>query len=66
MRDASCSSSPRPGASRRARPARRSYLRNALDSISEGAPLTDVDLEFLAAETGTDRVYVAEVIDGLR
>jgi hypothetical protein len=45
---------------------RRSYLRNALDSVPEEVQLTDIDLEFLAAETRTDRTYVREIIDGLR
>jgi cysteine synthase len=45
---------------------RRSYLRNALDSVPEEVPLMDIDLEFLAAETRTDRTYVREIIDGLR
>ena len=45
---------------------RRSYLRNALDSVPEEVRLTDADLEFLAAETRTDRTDVEEIIDGLR
>jgi cysteine synthase len=45
---------------------RRSYLRNALDSVPEGAVLQDADWEFLAAETRTDLSYVEEVIDGLQ
>jgi cysteine synthase len=45
---------------------RRSYLRNALGSVPEEVKLTDIDLEFLAAETRTDRTYVREIIDGVR
>lgn len=42
---------------------RRSYLRHALDSIAEGEALSEVDLEFLVAETRTSREYVMEVVD---
>jgi len=45
---------------------RRSYLRNALAALPEHASLTDVDFEFLAAETGRDRVFVEETVDELR
>jgi len=45
---------------------RRSYLGHALDALPEGEPLSDVDREFLAAETRTDQSYVQEVIDELR
>ena len=45
---------------------RRSYVRNTLDSLPEGASLGDADLEFLAAETRADQPYVREIIDELR
>ncbi len=44
---------------------RRSYLRNALGSLAEGAVLEDVDMTFLAAETRTTPVYIQEVIHAL-
>jgi cysteine synthase len=44
---------------------RRSYLRNALASVVAGAELSEVDLEFLAAETRATRSYVEEVIDDI-
>ena len=45
---------------------RHSYLRHALASLPAGAPLGDVDLEYLAAETRTSRTCVQENIDALR
>jgi cysteine synthase len=45
---------------------RHSYLRNALASLPAGRTLGDVDLDFLAAETRTDRSYVEEGIHALR
>ena len=45
---------------------RRLYLRHAIDSLPEGTCLSDVDLEFLAADTRTERSYVERVIDELR
>jgi cysteine synthase len=45
---------------------RRSYLRNALDTLAEGQSLSTVDIEFLAAETRTTPSYVEEVIDAMR
>jgi cysteine synthase len=45
---------------------RRLYLRRASESLPEGATLSDVDLDFLAAETRTSRGYVQESIDELR
>lgn len=42
---------------------RRSFLRNALNSIPEGTPLGENDLAFLAAETRTDPTYVEEIIN---
>ena len=42
---------------------RRSYLRNAAGELREGGELLETDLEFLAAETKTDRNYVQEVLD---
>jgi cysteine synthase len=45
---------------------RRSYLRNALASLSTDTLLSPTDLEFLAAETRTTTAYVQEVINALR
>ena len=45
---------------------RRSYLRNALGSVPGDAPLSECDLEFLAAETRLPRHKVETVIDELR
>ena len=45
---------------------RRLYLQRALESIPAGAQLSEVDLEFLAAETRTSHTYVAEVLRALR
>ena len=45
---------------------RRSYLRNALASVPEHAQLSDVDIEFLAAETRSGRAFVEEAIDELQ
>ena len=45
---------------------RRSYLRNALASLPEHAQLSDVDIEFLAAETRRGRAFVEETIDELQ
>jgi hypothetical protein len=42
---------------------RRSYLRNAIESLPEGVRLTGVDVEFLAAETRSSKDYIQEVID---
>ena len=42
---------------------RRSYLRNAIESLAEGVRLSGVDIEFLAAETRSSQEYVQEVID---
>ena len=44
---------------------RRSYLRNAIKSLPEDTSLSEVDLEFLAEETCTNRNYLQEFIDGL-
>jgi hypothetical protein len=41
----------------------RSYLRHALATLSEGEQLAEIDLKFLAAETGTEQSYVEEIID---
>jgi len=43
---------------------RREYLRHAIESLPEGATLTDVDVEFLATETHTARGYVQELVWG--
>ena len=45
---------------------RRSYLHNAMESLGESARLSEVDVEFLAAETRSSRNYVQEVIDETR
>ncbi len=45
---------------------RQSYLRHALDSIPQGARLSDADLEFLAADTRTNPAHIQEIIDGMR
>jgi cysteine synthase len=44
---------------------RRSYLRNALNSLTEGQKVTEKDLEFLAADTKSTQNYVREVINEL-
>jgi cysteine synthase len=45
---------------------RRSYVRNALETLSEGErSLGDIDLEFLAAETRSNRTYIEEVVNEL-
>jgi cysteine synthase len=45
---------------------RRLYLQRAIESLPETASMTEVDLDFLAAETRTSRAYVQESIDELR
>jgi cysteine synthase len=45
---------------------RRLYLRRALESVPDGSSLSDVDMEFLAAETRTDRTYVERALDDLQ
>lgn len=45
---------------------RRLYLQRAVEPLPEGATLGDVDIEFLAAETRSDRGYVQGIIDELR
>jgi len=42
---------------------RRSYLRNALDSIPEGENVTETDIAFLTAETKSEETFVREVIE---
>jgi cysteine synthase len=42
---------------------RHSYLRNALDTLTPGQTLSELDLAYLAAETKTSRRYVEELID---
>jgi hypothetical protein len=45
---------------------RRSYVRNALETLPEGKrSLADTDLEFLAAETRSSRAYIEEVVNEL-
>ena len=43
---------------------RRSYIRNAMNSLPEGASLSEVDLDYLAEETQTSRHYVQKVCAG--
>jgi len=45
---------------------RRLYLQRAIESLPETASVSEVDLDFLAAETRTSRGYVQESIDELR
>jgi cysteine synthase len=45
---------------------RRSYLRNAMAAVPEGAALNHTDLEFLAAETRTTLSFVRKVADEMR
>ncbi len=45
---------------------RRSYLRNAIGALPQEVRVSEVDLEFLAAETRMNRTYVQEVIDEMR
>jgi len=45
---------------------RRLYVRRAVESLPEGATLSDVDLEFLAAETRTSRGCVQGIVNELR
>jgi hypothetical protein len=42
---------------------RRSYLRNALDSLPEGENVTETDIAFLVAESKSDDTYVREAIE---
>ena len=44
---------------------RHSYLQHAIESVPEDMILSDVDLDFLAEETRTNRDYVQEFIDGM-
>jgi cysteine synthase len=45
---------------------RREYLQRALASLPSGSSVSAADIEFLAADTKTDRDYVEGVIDELR
>jgi len=45
---------------------RRSYLHHAIESLSEGERLSDVDIDFLVAETRSSKTYVQEIINELR
>jgi 2-amino-4-ketopentanoate thiolase beta subunit len=45
---------------------RRSYLRNALSSLPEGARLSEADIEFLALETRASTINVKEILHVLR
>jgi cysteine synthase len=42
---------------------RRSYVRHALESIADGQSLSEIDLDFLAAETHSSCAYVEEVVN---
>ncbi|MGW8188382.1 MAG: 2-amino-4-oxopentanoate thiolase subunit OrtB, partial [Desulfobacterales bacterium] len=42
---------------------RRSYLRNALNSLAEGEKITETDMAYLVAETKSDETYVKEAIE---
>ena len=42
---------------------RRSYLRNALNSLAEGEKITATDIAFLVAESKSDETYVREAIE---
>ena len=42
---------------------RRSYLHHAIESLTEGKRLSDVDIDFLAAETRSTKSYVQEIIN---
>jgi cysteine synthase len=42
---------------------RRSYLHHAFESLTEGKSLSDVDIDFLAAETRSTKNYVQEIIN---
>jgi hypothetical protein len=42
---------------------RRSYLRNAMDSLRQGETVTEADISFLAAETKSDETTVREAIE---
>lgn len=44
---------------------RRAYIRNAVGQLRDGEKLDTTDLDFLAEETTTDRIYVQETIDEL-
>lgn len=44
---------------------RRSYLHHAIESLSEGEQLSDVDIDFLVAETHSSKTYVQEIINEL-
>ena len=44
---------------------RRSYLHHAIESLSEGEDLSDVDIDFLVAETRSSKSYVQEIINEL-
>ncbi|HVN84256.1 MAG TPA: 2-amino-4-oxopentanoate thiolase subunit OrtB [Candidatus Binatia bacterium] len=45
---------------------RREYVRHAIESVPAEAKLSDVDIEFLAAETRTDSAVMRRLIDELR
>ena len=42
---------------------RRSYVRHALESIADGQSLSEIDLDFLAAETRSSCTYIEEVVN---
>ncbi len=45
---------------------RKSYLRNAVSSLAEDDPLSEVDFQFLAAETRTSQPYVEDIVNEMR
>jgi cysteine synthase len=42
---------------------RRSYVRHALEAVHGEQPMSEIDLDFLAAETRSSRAYVKEVVN---
>lgn len=42
---------------------RRSYLHHAMESLTGGKILSDIDIDFLAAETHSTKAYVQEIIN---
>jgi len=45
---------------------RRSYLQHAIESLGEGERLSEIDIDFLVAETNSNKIYVQEIINELR
>ncbi|MDH4193849.1 MAG: PLP-dependent lyase/thiolase, partial [Nitrospirota bacterium] len=42
---------------------RRSYVRHALEAVHGEQPMSEIDLDFLAAETRSSRAYVKEAVN---